>query len=273
MGLVSSRAFLGVNKCNIRAHCGSLHPSALQVVGLWSGNTINCLRIFPNKALLYMFQDSYKDFFKANLGQGQFPILANFLGGGLAGMSANVITYPLDTIRARQAGLVKSKSVVQIVGDTLKLEGVGGFYRGLTPSMIGAIPYEGLKFGCYAFFRDLRPAAVENNTIWTLISGAGAGMICSTVMYPNDTVRRILQLQGMSDVKEGKLGPSKTPKKPYTGMVQVYRETYRKYGIKRFYSGLRVNLVRIVPNTAIQFAIYDYGKSLISKYEAKALIT
>mmetsp|Transcript_33712 Transcript_33712/g.88622 ORF Transcript_33712/g.88622 Transcript_33712/m.88622 type:complete len:147 (-) Transcript_33712:1240-1680(-) len=40
------------------------------VVGLWSGNTINCLRIFPNKALLYMFQDSYKDFFKANLGQG-----------------------------------------------------------------------------------------------------------------------------------------------------------------------------------------------------------
>jgi hypothetical protein len=185
-----------------------------------------------------------------------------------------------------------------------------GFYRGMKASMIGAMPYEGLKFGFFAFFKPLRPDAIQSNTVWTLTCGALAGALSSTIMYPNDTIRRILQVQGSAAMK-GQLGTTTSPKQAYSGAAQAYRDTYQRFGLKRFYRGLGAfwpprprpclleppsshaaihravikcarshtlpcpllsllrgsptgaNLIRIVPNTSFQFALYEYGKSLI----------
>lgn len=118
-------------------------------------------------------------------------------------------------------------------------QGVKGFYRGLKASMLGAIPYEGFKFGFFAFFKPYRPAAIENNTVWNMVCGALAGALGSTIMYPNDTIRRILQVQG-SVAEKGYLSASNKPKQPYSGMVQCYRDTYQRFGLKRFYRGLGI---------------------------------
>eukprot|EP00038_Savillea_parva_P026792 m.56257 g.56257 ORF g.56257 m.56257 type:complete len:304 (+) comp7663_c0_seq3:264-1175(+) len=269
-GIIAKTALAPLDRVRILCQTGASKAGMVQtfrvviqqdgVAGLWYGNTVNCIRVFPNKALLYMFQDSYKDALRSYM-FGNMPVAANFFGGGLAGMSANFITYPLDTIRARQAGILKSHGFFRIIRDTLREEGFVGFYRGLSASMMGAIPYEGLKFGFYAFFKPMQPDFIEARTTWTLVCGALAGALGSTIMYPNDTVRRIMQVQGPK-VEQGAL---REPKKSYTGMVQCYRDTYQKYGMARFYRGLGANLLRIVPNTAIQFAIYEYGKVLIAR--------
>eukprot|EP00037_Helgoeca_nana_P030004 m.366388 g.366388 ORF g.366388 m.366388 type:complete len:327 (+) comp28094_c0_seq2:156-1136(+) len=232
------------------------------IPGLWFGNTVNCVRVFPNKALLYMFQDTYNDVLCNYTFLGTMPVAANFFGGGFAGMTASAVTYPLDTIRARQAGKFHSDGFFHIIRTTLRDEGMPGFYRGMKASMIGAMPYEGLKFGFFAFFKPLRPDAIQSNTVWTLTCGALAGALSSTIMYPNDTIRRILQVQGSAAMK-GQLGTTTSPKQAYSGAAQAYRDTYQRFGLKRFYRGLGANLIRIVPNTSFQFALYEYGKSLI----------
>lgn len=40
---------------------------------------------------------------------------------------------------------------------TVKNEGVAGLYRGVTPTLIGALPYEGIKFWSYDLFKSKLP--------------------------------------------------------------------------------------------------------------------
>lgn len=136
-------------------------------------------------------------------------------------------------------------------------------YRGLTPTLVGAVPYEGIKFGVYAAIKASRPAFFETvpDIYWHLACGASAGAAASTIMYPNDTVRRIMQIQG----SEAFVMQSARFTRPYSGMIECYVETFRAHGYGRFYRGLGANLIRIVPNTAIQFGTYEYGKKLISE--------
>ncbi len=44
------------------------------------------------------------------------------------------------------------------------------------------------------------------------------------------------------------------------------RKTYAKFGIERFYRGVFVNIVRMAPNTAIQFGSYELLKQFTSGY-------
>eukprot|EP00956_Cyclotella_meneghiniana_P005693 scaffold7327_cov18-Cyclotella_meneghiniana.AAC.2 len=44
------------------------------------------------------------------------------------------------------------------------------------------------------------------------------------------------------------------------------RKTYAKYGIERFYRGAMINIVRMAPNTAIQFGSYELLTQLTADY-------
>jgi hypothetical protein len=140
--------------------------------GLWRGNTVNMLRMIPNKGVLHATNDLYKDlarnvalavpaFAACGLGAQQF------VSGSLAGMTSVAATYPLDLVRTRMAGRLAtqstvSKGIVQstwiaTVKDVVKHEGVRGLYRGVSPTLLGSIPYEGIKFYSYAKFKEWLP--------------------------------------------------------------------------------------------------------------------
>ena len=73
--------------------------------------------------------------------------------------------------------------------------------------------------------------------------------------YPNDTVRRLLQLQGTTGTTE-----------VFTGYFDCIRKTYAAHGAKRFFAGMGVNLVRMAPNTAVQFGAYELLKEMSEKF-------
>jgi hypothetical protein len=53
--------------------------------GLWAGNFVNCLRVIPSKATLFLTNDLYKAFFRVSQGipeNGQLPMEYSFLAGG-----------------------------------------------------------------------------------------------------------------------------------------------------------------------------------------------
>lgn len=214
-----------------------------------------------------MSTDLYKDMFRVFFPmqtQGAFPAYMSFMVGSLAGVTASITTYPLDLVRARMAGLLvqESRGVWGTISHILKSEGYKGLFRGLTPTMLGAIPYEGVKFGVYDVLKTLTAGSswaqdgAAGRTYHSLFCGASAGAVASIAMFPNDTVRRIMQIQGG-------LAEAGHVKGTYGSMWACYKGIYNQ-GIARFYRGLGANLIRVAPNTAIQFGMYEYGKYLIA---------
>lgn len=263
------------------------------IVGLWAGNGANLVRIFPAKGVVFACNDFYKKqlyWLVAPPGTDvsntkHAPAWVSFLGGGLAGMTATAVTYPLDLARGRISGklkYIKSDAVVSpaaaavnsgaatvptpppqnaytgIVNTilvTAREEGYRGLYKGVTPTLLGAIPYVGIQFGTVGVMEKIVPHQDQYDSDGTLIKppiwrklcfGGMGGVVAGLITYPNDTVRRMLQLQGSRGTID-----------VYTGYWDCVRQTYARYGIGRFYRGIGVNLIRMAPNAAVQFGTYE----------------
>jgi solute carrier family 25 protein 16 len=62
-------------------------------------------------------------------------------------MSAVLCTYPLDVIRARLAFQVKGEHIysglLHAIKSILHVEGKTAFFKGITPTLLGMVPYAG----------------------------------------------------------------------------------------------------------------------------------
>jgi Mitochondrial carrier protein len=228
------------------------------VLGLWAGNGANLLRVFPSKAVVFASNDVYKKFLQTIFAdQDHVPI--SFLAGGMSGMSATALTYPLDLARGRISGKLAMapgatkhySGIITTIALTAREEGVMALWRGALPTLLGAMPYEGIKFGTVGVLETYFPLNEHESPtpMRKMLFGGMGGVMAGLITYPNDTVRRLLQLQG-----------SRGTTAVYTGYWDCVRQTYRADGIGRFYRGIVVNIVRMAPNTAVQFGSYELLK-------------
>jgi len=244
-------------------------------LGLWAGNGVNLFRVFPAKAMVFSSNDMYQEFFRRNFSSATIassdgknkvrPIYA-FLAGGMAGMSATLLTYPLDFARGRISGKMGQRGsrkeyqgIIRTVLVTVKDEGLFALYKGVTPTLIGALPYEGIKFGTVNFLEKTFPITDEQKVtckpLRKMIFGGIGGIMAGLITYPNDTVRRLLQLQG-----------SRGTQSHYTGYWDCVRKIYKAQGIGRFYRGVIINIIRMAPNSAVQFGSYEILKNQTAAY-------
>ena len=128
-------------------------------------------------------------------------------------------------------------------------------------SLIGAFPYEGIRFGVYDSLKS-KYARNDSPIYYNVAFGAIAGLCATVFMYPNDTVRRRLQVQ------EKTMGANSPDY--YRNGLDAYRQLYRKHGIRVFYGGLSVNLARAAPSAALQFGSFEMIKKQFSIENKKA---
>jgi len=102
----------------------------------------------------------------------------------------------------------------------VRAEGVQGLYKGMTPTLMGILPYAGLKFYVYqslkhAYNRRNDSISIANSVAGKggsgevggaqkrlpipimLMFGGAAGLLAQTVTYPLDIVRRRMQVCGV----------------------------------------------------------------------------
>lgn len=101
--------------------------------GLLKGNGVNVIRIAPFTAFEFFFYDLYKSFL---FGGVDASIPAKLVCGGMTGMSASILTYPLDLIRTMLSVHVDNPNIKKptIFGTGLAIfqrDGMKGLYRGL----------------------------------------------------------------------------------------------------------------------------------------------
>ncbi|XP_024153604.1 graves disease carrier protein [Oryzias melastigma] len=245
-------------------------PKKEGLLGLYKGNGAMMVRIFPYGAIQFMAFDKYKKLL--NTRAGITGHIHRLMAGSMAGMTAVMFTYPLDVVRARLAFQVtgdhRYSGIVNVFQSVYRTEGVSGFYRGLTPTLIGMAPYAGLSFFTFGTLKSLglkhfpeelgRPSSDNPDVLVlkshiNLLCGGVAGAFAQTVSYPLDVTRRRMQLGSVLPDSDKCGSPIKTMK-----------YVYETYGIRRgLYRGLSLNYIRCVPSQAMAFTTYEFMKQLL----------
>jgi len=189
------------------------------IFGLWKGNGLNCIRIFPQNAISYSVYSLHLTPY-------------SFINGCLGGLTSTLCTYPIDNLRTRKS-FERSKSVIHMARSMSLRE----LYQGVGVTGFGYMSFSGLNFMFYELYRPY-----TNSFLCGGLSGMSA--LCFT--YPTDLIRRRLQLQGYH---------KNVPK--YSSIIDCIQKIKINDGYSGFYRGFIINLIKIIPTMAIQFTLIE----------------
>lgn len=189
----------------------------------------------------------------------------SFISGAVAGGLATTATYPLDLLRTRFAaqGIERVYTgLVASVRDIATLEGPTGFYQGLSAAVGQIVPYMGLFFASYETLKiplsDLSLPIGSGDAL----AGVLASVTAKTAVFPLDTIRKRLQVQGPT---RARYVHRNIPL--YSGVLSALRVTIRREGVKGLYRGLPVSLIKAAPASAITMWTYERVMVALHKLE------
>jgi solute carrier family 25 protein 43 len=232
--------------------------------GFWKGNGIACVRLFPYNAVQFAAFNKMKVWF-TDPNTGKMSVMNSLLAGSLAGIAATVTTYPTDMVKTRltadhadkKSSHAKYKGIFDCFGTVLREEGILAFYKGMSTSILGVIPFAGGTFASYEFLDKMWGKPKDKMTpMENFINGCLAASFAQTFSFPFDTVRKKLQAQSKTVTKD--MGPDVQ----FNGMVDCFIQTIRQHprGIFGLWSGTTANLAKVAPYAGIMFAAYEACK-------------
>lgn len=228
--------------------------------GLFRGNFVNVIRVAPSKAIELFAFDTANKFLTPKAGEEQkIPIPPSLVAGAFAGVSSTLCTYPLELIKTRltiQRGVYDNflDAFVKIVRD----EGPTELYRGLTPSLIGVVPYAATNYFAYDTLKKVYKKMFKTNEIGnvpTLLIGSAAGAISSSATFPLEVARKHMQV--------GAVGGRKV----YKNMLHALLSILEDEGIGGLYKGLGPSCMKLVPAAGISFMCYEACKKILIEEE------
>ncbi|KAJ9168209.1 hypothetical protein P3X46_019762 [Hevea brasiliensis] len=240
------------------------------ILGFYKGNGASVIRIVPYAALHFMTYERYRGWILNNcpaLGSG--PVI-DLLAGSAAGGTAVLCTYPLDLARTKLAYQVLDRSgtfrcgiksvcaqpayggLKDVLTSVYKEGGTRALYRGVGPTLIGILPYAGLKFYIYEELKRHVPEEHQKSIMMRLSCGALAGLFGQTFTYPLDVVRRQMQVENLQPSIQGHVR--------YRSTLDGLSTIVRNQGWRQLFAGLSINYIKIVPSVAIGFTAYDMMK-------------
>lgn len=243
-------------------------------LGLFRGNTLNCIRIFPYSAVQFAVFEKFKEYFLAQKAPGdkELHVYERLVAGSMGGIVSVAVTYPLDLVRARITVQTASLSKLN-KGKRVQAPGVwhtlrevytkeGGFlalYKGIVPTTLGVAPYVAINFALYERLRDLmdNSPADYSNPVWKLSAGAFSSFVGGVLIYPLDLLRKRYQVASMAG---GELGFQ------YKSVFHALTSIFVNEGFFGAYKGLTANLYKIVPSMAVSWLCYDTMKSAIARW-------
>jgi solute carrier family 25 thiamine pyrophosphate transporter 19 len=193
----------------------------------------------------------------------------NFISGAAGGAAATTATYPLDLLRTRFAAQGKErvyKSILDSVRHIAQHEGATGFFRGLGAGVSQIVPYMGLFFASY---ENLKPIMASSPLPLPLgssdaVAGVVASVLSKTAVYPLDTTRKRLQVQGPN---RAKYVHRNIP--TYTGVIMTLQHIWKHEGRRGMYRGLTVSLLKSAPASAVTMWTYERAIGMMLAFEAK----
>nr|XP_056715550.1 solute carrier family 25 member 43 [Euleptes europaea] len=224
---------------------------------LWKGNLTACWRLFPYTVLQLA---SYRRFVMLFVDDvGHISQWSSIVAGGLAGMVAAVATYPTEVIKTRlivQDRLKPSyKGILHALYLIYHQEGVVALYRGVSLSVLGAIPFSVGSFLVYTHLDKIwGEPSLRFTPLQNFINGCLAAGVAQTLSFPFETVKRKMQAQSPCLPHHGGVDVH------FAGLIDCFKQTVKTKGVLALWNGLTANLLRVVPYFGVMLSTFEFCK-------------
>jgi len=212
----------------------------------------------------------YSSFPSLNESATNRSIIMSF--GGLFGATmASLVSFPFDVVRTRVIAQpttnLKDPSSLYYTNTRNALlqifrhEGLLGLYKGILPQIFSIAPATAIQYGFYSALTEICYHMKQDqlNVFEKFLCGSLSGGVGKTVVYPLDTIRKRLQVQGF---EEGRRNLGATQK--YNGMWHCITTMYKnENGMRSFYKGYTPGMAKAFLASGLYFSLFELFKKLI----------
>ncbi|GFY97310.1 mitochondrial substrate carrier family protein [Actinidia rufa] len=268
---IRTRMVVGVGSRNISG-------SFIEVIeqqgwqGLWAGNTINMVRIIPTQAIEFGTFEYVKramtsaqekwnqnDGPRLQIGHVNLKFSLSWISpvavaGAAAGVVSTLACHPLEVLKDRLTVSPEAyPSIAIAVSKIYKDGGIGALYAGISPTLIGMLPYSTCYYFMYETLKKSYCFAKKKKTLSRadmLLVGALSGFTASTISFPLEVARKRLMVGAL----QGKCPPH---------MAAALSEVVREEGLKGLYRGWGASCLKVMPSSGITWMFYEAWKDLL----------
>ncbi|ETN37221.1 uncharacterized protein HMPREF1541_08211 [Cyphellophora europaea CBS 101466] len=188
----------------------------------------------------------------------QLPFVYLLACGAASGAFTSLALTPIELVKCKMqvpttsAGqLLKSPSILQIIGNVFRTHGLLGFWHGQLGTLIRETggsaawfgSYEGVKMLYFKYDSSLHKP--EDVKVWQqMTAGAVAGMLYNFAFYPADTIKSRMQTEEVGIAKKGTF-------------LGIGKDLWKQSGVRGFYRGCGITVFRAAPSSAIIFSVME----------------
>eukprot|EP00892_Ulva_mutabilis_P004288 jgi/Ulvmu1/2230/UM013_0077.1 len=296
------------------------------VLGFFRGNGASVVRIVPYAALHYATYEHYRAALvsvlqrtsPSDVSASRPPIWVDLLAGSCSGATAVAVTYPLDLMRTRLAWTMDAssaaaaapaaapstgraftfgagrRSILQTMRAVVEEEGLRGLYRGCTPTLLGILPYAGIKFYTYQSLKRLwadhhaalahlphpslddsldshhapapaappqrhpphAPAATARDRPPLVMSLLFGATAGLVAQTLTYPLDIVRRRMQVSNLRGG-------PEGAHATVLGTARAIVQEFGWRGLFRGVTINYIKVTPATAVGFTVYDQLKVML----------
>lgn len=169
----------------------------------------------------------------------QQDMLKSLLSGAAAGLTVDVVLFPIDTIKTR----LQSKQ------GFVKAGGFQGVYRGLGSAALGSVPSAALFFLAYDTSKSLLPLGMITNDVYRhMASGCIGEVFACMARIPFEVIKQTAQAH------------------PGFNSRTSFEHVMSKHGFRGLFTGYSSMVFRDVPYSVIQMPLWEFFKSTVRNY-------
>jgi len=203
----------------------------------------------------------------------------NFGLSGAAAVISKTAAAPIERVKLlvqNQHEMIKQgtldrpyNGVIDCTVRTFKNEGLIPFWRGNLANCIRYFPTQALNFAfkdkVKAAFNPKKTDSYAVNLGKNLGSGGAAGAMSLCFVYSLDYARTRLA----NDAKSSKKGGERQ----YSGLIDVYKKTFKSDGIQGLYRGFAISCAGIIVYRGFYFGLYDTLKPIVLGDDASVMLS
>uniref|UniRef100_A0A8C6WGS9 Uncoupling protein 3 n=1 Tax=Neogobius melanostomus TaxID=47308 RepID=A0A8C6WGS9_9GOBI len=185
-----------------------------------------------------------------------------FFGAGTAACIADLITFPLDTVKVRLqiqgenvkvegANATKYRGVFGTIATIVRTEGPRSLYNGLVAGLQRQMSFASVRIGLYDSMKQFytRGAGI----VTRLMAGCTTGAMAVAFAQPTDVVKVRFQ----AEVRTGDC------ERRYNSTIDAYKSIARDEGVRGLWKGCMPNITRNAIVNCAELVTYDLIKELI----------
>jgi len=163
----------------------------------------------------------------------------SLIAGGAAGTAVDLLFFPIDTIKTR----------LQSAQGFVKAGGFKGIYKGIGSVVVGSAPGAAIFFSTYEMSKQSLPLHGQLAPLNHMISASIGEIAACLVRVPTEVIKTRTQTSSYGSAATS---------------LAAAKMVLKHNGVKGFYRGFGITIMREIPFTSLQFPLYEHLKHRLS---------